>query len=84
MNKFSIRKRWLEKIWEKNVTLALIVLYTKKEKIYLPYVLKNNSNREKQAILLMLLNINKQIMMALSCSQKISALLRGITSKHYS
>ena len=29
MNKFSIRKRWPEKIWEKNVTIALNVLYAK-------------------------------------------------------
>ena len=57
---FSIRKKFLEKIWEKKVTIALNVLYTKKEKIYPAYVLKHNSNREKQVILLMILNGGKR------------------------
>ena len=37
-----------------NVTIALNVLYAKKEKIYPAYVSKNNSYREKQVILLMI------------------------------
>ena len=39
-----------------NVTIALAVLYTKKEKIYPAYISKHNSNREKQVILLMISN----------------------------
>ena len=36
--------------------IALNILHIKKEKIYLAYVSKNNSNREKQVILLMIPN----------------------------
>ena len=50
-NKFSIRKRLLEKIEKNNRTIALNVLYAKKQKIY--PASKYNSNREKQIILLM-------------------------------
>ena len=39
-----------------NVTIALNVLYAKKEKIYPADVSKYNSNREKQVILLMIPN----------------------------
>ena len=39
-----------------NVTIALNILDYKKEKIYPAYVLKNNSNCEKQVILLMIPN----------------------------
>ena len=35
MNKFSIRNRWLEKIWKNNGTIGLNVLYAKKEKAYI-------------------------------------------------
>ena len=43
--------------FEKNtVTIALNVLYTKKEKLHPAYISKHNSNREKQVILLMILN----------------------------
>ena len=48
-NKFSIRKRLLEKIEKNNRTIALNVLYAKKQKIY--PASKYNSNREKQIIL---------------------------------
>ena len=45
------------KIFEKNnVTIALNVLYAKKEKIYPAYVWKHNSNREKQVFVLMISN----------------------------
>ena len=54
MKKFSIRKRWLEKFEKNNPTIALSVLYAKKEKIYPPYVSKHKSNREKQVFLLMI------------------------------
>ena len=40
-----------EKFDENNVTMALNVLYAKKEK-YLAYVSKHNSNLEKQVILM--------------------------------
>ena len=36
------------------MTIVVKVLYAKKEKIYLAYVSKNHSNREKQVILLMI------------------------------
>ena len=39
-----------------NVTIALNVLYAKKEKIYPGYVSEHNLNREKQIILLMIPN----------------------------
>ena len=37
-----------KKIEKNNVTINLNVLYVKKEKIYLSYVSKHNSNRDKQ------------------------------------
>ena len=43
-----------KKIEKNNVTIALNVLYAKKEKIYPAYVSKHNSNHEKQVILLMI------------------------------
>ena len=52
----------------------------KKENIYAAYVSKYNSNREKQVILLMISNGEKWHYLAV---KEISALLRGITSKHY-
>ena len=65
-----------------NVTIALNVLYAEKEKIYPAYVSKHNSNREKQVTLLMISNGEKQWhYLAL---KKLSALLRGITSKNNS
>ena len=49
------------KMWEKkNVTIALNVSYGKKEKVYPAYVSKLNSNLEKQVILLMISNEEKQ------------------------
>ena len=39
-----------------NVTIALTVLDTKKEKIYPAYISKHNSNHEKQVTLLMISN----------------------------
>ena len=42
---------------EKNhITIALNLLYAKKEKIYTAYVSKNNSNCEKQIIFLIILS----------------------------
>ena len=59
MNKYSIRKRWFEKTWGKNVTIAH-VLYANKEITHPAYVSKHNSNREKQVILLMMSNGKKR------------------------
>ena len=42
-----------------NLTIALNVLYSKKEDVYPAYVSKHNSNREKQVILLMIPNEEK-------------------------
>ena len=47
-----------KKIEKNNVTIALTVLYAKKEKLYPTYFSKNKSNREKQVILLMIPNGN--------------------------
>ena len=79
-NKCSIRKSWLEKISEKNILIALNVLYAKKENIYPTYVSKQNSNREKQVILLMILNEKAWHYLAV---KNLSALIRGIMSKHH-
>ena len=53
-------------------------MYAKTEKVYPSYVSKHNSNREKQVILLIIPNGEKWHYLAV---KKLSALLRGITSK---
>ena len=53
---FPSEKDDWERFEKNNVTIALNVLCSKKEKIYTAYVLKNNSNHEKQVILLMISN----------------------------
>ena len=58
INFASEKKDW-KKLKKKNVTIALNVLYAKKEKTCPTYVSKHNSNREKQAIPLMILNMGK-------------------------
>ena len=45
---FPPEKDNMKKFEKINVTIALNVLHTKKEKIYPAYVPKHNSNREKQ------------------------------------
>ena len=45
-----------KKFDKNNRTIALNVLYAKKEQIYPAYVAKHNSNREKQIILIMIPN----------------------------
>ena len=50
----------------------------KKKKTHPAYISKHNSNCEKQAILLMIPNVKH-----CPAIKKLSALLRGITSKHY-
>ena len=69
--------------------LLLMFCMLKKEKIYLAYVSKYNSNREKQVILFVI--SNGEIRRVKSEGQrwhylaveKLSALLRGITSKDH-
>ena len=61
-----------KKIEENNVIIALNVLYSKKEKIYHAYVSKQNSNREKQVILVM--TSNRQ--MTLSCCKKTISIIK--------
>ena len=53
----------------------------KKEKIYPAYVSKHNSNHEKEVNLLMISNGEKQ--WHYLEVKKLSALLRGITSKYH-
>ena len=53
---FPSGKNDWKKFEKNNVAIALNVLHSKKEKIYPAYVSKNNSNGEKQVILLMTLN----------------------------
>ena len=62
-----------KKFEENNQTIALNVLYAKKERLYHAYVSKNNSNREKQVLLLMILNGEGRHYPVV---KKLSALLR--------
>ena len=55
-------------------------MYAKKEKIKPTYVSKHNSNREKQVIFLMIPNGEGWDFLPV---KKLSASLRGITSKHH-
>ena len=66
---FLLEKDDKKKFEKNNITISLNVLYAKKENIHPAYFSKHNSNRVKQVILLMILN-----------GEKLSALLRGITS----
>ena len=66
----------MEKCKKNNVTTAL---NAKKEKIHPASVSKDNSNREKQVILLMIPNGEKWQYLAV---KKLSILLRGITKYH--
>ena len=61
-----------------NSTVALNLYYVKKINIYPACISKHNLSHENQIIPLMIPNRR----MALSYSKKISALLRGIRSKH--
>ena len=51
---FPSEKDDWKKFEKNNVTIALNVLYAKKEKIYPAYVSKHNANREKQVTFLMI------------------------------
>ena len=65
--------------------LLLMFLYV--EKKYPAYIAKNNSNHEEQVILLMISNeghkANIHGRWHYLAVKKLSALLRGITSKHH-
>ena len=78
-NRFS-EKDDRKKFEKNNVTFALNVFYAKKEKIHLAYVSKHSSNREKQVLLLMISNGKGWNYVAIKI---LSALLRGIKSKHH-
>ena len=60
-----------------NVTIATYVLYVKKAKIYPAYVLKHNSNLEKQVILSKILNGERWHYLAV---KKLSPFPREITA----
>ena len=57
---FPSKRDDFKKIEKNNVTITLNVLHAKKEKPFPSYVSKHNSNREKQFILLMIQNGEKQ------------------------
>ena len=69
----------VEKTKSNNLTIAFNILYAKKEKVYLVYVSKHNSNGEKQVILLMIPNGKRWHYLAVKI---LPAFLRGIMSKH--
>ena len=57
------------------------ILYIKEKEIYSAYFSKINSNCEKQIILLMISNEEKEVWHYFTV-KRLSALLRGITAKH--
>ena len=66
---------------QNNPTIALNILYIKEREICLAYISKINSNCEEQIILLMIPSEEKEGWHYLAV-KKLSALLRGITSKN--
>ena len=78
-NRFSIRKRWMENIWEKQSKIILMFCGIKK-KIDPTYVSKHHSNHEKQVVLLMIPNWEGYHYLVV---EELSVLLREITSKHH-
>ena len=78
---FPSRKDDWKKFEKKNQTIALNVLYAKKEKVYPTYVSKHDSNDEKQVIVLMIPNVEGWHYLVV---KKLSVLLRGKTSNHHS
>ena len=74
----SEKDEW-RKFEKNNITIALNVLYVKKQKIYPAYVSKYNSNRERQVILLMIPNGEGRRYLPV---KKLSPLLGVITSKN--
>ena len=70
----------MQKVEKNNLKIVLNVFYPKKGKTYPAYVSKHNSIPEKQDIFLMIPNREGWHYPAV---KKLSALLRGITSKHH-
>ena len=64
-----------------NPTSALNIFYVKEKEIYPAYISKHNSTCEKQLILLMIPNIEKEGWHYLAV-KKLSPLLHRVTSKH--
>ena len=65
----------------RKIMYQLLLMFLMLKKIYLPYVSRHNSNCERQVIPLMISNGRGQLNLEV---KKLSALLREITSKHYS
>ena len=63
-----------------NPTVTLNILYTKEKEICSTYILKINLNCEKQMILLMIPNEEKEGWHYPALKKKLSTLLRGIAS----
>ena len=80
-NKLSTKIDDWKTLEKNNPTTALNILYMKEKEICLAYISKINSNWEKQIILLMIPNEQKEGLHYLAV-KKLSALLRGIVSKH--
>ena len=59
-NKLSIKDRLLVNVWEKDLTIALDILRIKEKGICPAYISKINVNCEKQIILLMIPNEEKE------------------------
>ena len=57
-------------------------MHAKKEKICPPYVSRHNLNQEKQVVISVISNGDKQRWQCLAVKE-LSALLKGITSKHH-
>ena len=71
------------KMFQKSIpTIALNILYTKEKEICPDYISNHNSVDEKQIILLMISNNEKEGLHYFAVKH-FSALLRGITSKHH-
>ena len=66
--------------WKNNMAIAHNVLHAKKEKLYPAPISEHNSNHEIQIILLMIPNGEARHYLSV---KKLSALLRGIISKHH-
>ena len=78
-NKIPSEKDDWKKIEQTNIRIALNIKYAEEEKVYTAYVSKDNSNCEKQIILLMIPNGKEWHYLA---TEKLFAFLRGRTSKH--
>ena len=78
-NKFSIRKRCCQKFDKNKLTIAINILYAKKEKNICSYLSKHTSNRKKPVVILMIPNGEGWHYLV---AKKLSTLLRGITLKN--